>query len=193
MKTFLAVCVIGVGIATDCRAAMIPYDLLGKGGAGLLASNETGTVSGTPGSGGELGTGILFDDVTLKLTINVGWGTANGFTNLTGNAIAGHIHGATDGNAPTSFTQNASPIFTLDSLAGWNPSSSAGGFNGTVTLTSVQATQLQDGRFYLNFHTSTNGGGEIRGQLVPVPEPAAAALLVFGSLGLACKRRRASR
>jgi hypothetical protein len=184
IKYLLIVCAAGVGIATHCEAAIIPYDLLGKGGAGLLSSNETGAITGVTGSGGEIGTGILFDDVSLQLTINVGWGTANGFTNLSGNAVAGHIHGATAGNAPTSFTQTASPVFTLDNLAGWNPSASSGGFNGTVTLTSVQATQLQNGRFYLNFHTSSNGGGEIRGQLVPAPEPTATALLVCGSLGL---------
>jgi len=43
--------------------------------------------------------------------------------------------------------------------------------------------------FYLNVHTSAFTGGAIRGQLSPVPEPAALALLAAGA-GIAAIRRR---
>ena len=41
----------------------------------------------------------------------------------------------------------------------------------------------------MNVHTSANGGGEIRGNLVAVPEPSAA-LFGAASIGLLALRRR---
>jgi len=71
-------------LVSPLRSAIIEFDLLGKAGPGLLPGNEAPT---TPvGSGGEIGAGIFFNDVTLQLTINVGWGSGNGFTDLTGPA-----------------------------------------------------------------------------------------------------------
>src|SRR5688572_14254694 len=102
MRTILFV-VISISAMLQAHAAVIPFDLFGRSGAGLLGANENPTVVGG-GSGGELGTGILFDDVTLVLSINVGWGTANGFTDLTGNTTLGHLHGPT---ATPAFTENA--------------------------------------------------------------------------------------
>ena len=163
------------------QAAIVSFDLQGKAGPGLLPGNENATLAGTPGSGGELGAGILFNDVTNLLTIDVGWGSANGFTNLSGDAIAGHIHGPTASAAPASFTQDASVWIPLDSVPGWNPSASAGGFNGSVTLTDPQEVALLEGRLYINAHTGTNGGGEIRGNLIPVPEPSTIGLVGLGA------------
>jgi D-alanine-D-alanine ligase-like ATP-grasp enzyme len=50
-------------------------------------------------------------------------------------------------------------------------SATAGGFSGTTTLTATNEARLLAGTLYINVHTSTNGGGEIRGNLVAVPEP----------------------
>jgi hypothetical protein len=50
------------------------------------------------------------------------------------------------------------------------------------------ATNLPDifnGRSYLNFHTVQFGGGEIRGQILYVPEPSTLVLLGTATLGLA--------
>ena len=70
--------------------------------------------------------------------------------------------------------------------------STNGGFSGDVTLSGAQATALLAGQLYINIHTSTNSGGEIRGQLTAVPEPStSAALLAVGALGLAVLCRRA--
>lgn len=168
---------------------IIPIDLLGKAGPGLLAGNETGTVNGTPGSGGEIGAGITFDTITLGLTINIGWGSGNGFTDLTGDASAGHIHGPTPSAAPASFNESVGVMIGLNNLAGWNASASNGGFSGTVTLTPEQVEFLNAGRLYINVHTPTNGAGEIRGNLIVVPEPGTFVSLIIGAGALVLLRR----
>ena len=38
-------------------------------------------------------------------------------------------------------------------------------FEGSATLNDAQAKALVDGDLYVNVHTATNKGGEIRGQL----------------------------
>ena len=169
------------GWLTAVDAVIIPFDLQGTAGFGLLPGNENPATTG--GSGGEIGAGITFDDVSLQLTINIGWGSGNGFTDLTGVATGGHIHGITDNPAPASFTENKPVLIALDTLGGWNPSATNGGFSGTVTLTAPQATALQEGRLYINIHTDAHGGGEIRGYLV-VPEPSSVALLIFAGVGI---------
>jgi hypothetical protein len=83
-------------------------------------------------------------------------------------------------------------LIPLNSLPGWNPSAINGGFSGTVTLDSTQATWLQEGRLYINVHTVQNPGGEIRGYLI-VPEPGALALIGLGGLGLLFASRRIPR
>lgn len=181
----------GLAFAASTQAATVPFDLQGKAGAGLLSGNQNGTVLGTPGRGGELGSGFLFNDVTNLLTINVGWGSGNGFTDLTGNAIAGHLHGPTASAAPASFMEDAGVWVGLDNLAGWNPSATNGGFNGSVTLTDPQETALFEGRIYMNVHTGTNGGGEIRGNLIQVPEPSTVGFVAFGAAAFLLRRRSA--
>jgi hypothetical protein len=194
MKTRLVYGLIALMLAcggsTIARADIIQVDLLGNAGMGLLPGNENPPTSG--GSGGEVGPGIFFDTVTLQLTINIAWGSGNGFTNLTGDASAGHIHGPTADPAPISFSENAPVLIGLSSLPGWNPSAINGGFSGIVTLDSTQATWLQEGRLYINVHTVQNPGGEIRGYLI-VPEPGALALIGLGGLGLLFASRRIPR
>ncbi len=38
-------------------------------------------------------------------------------------------------------------------------------FEGSATLTDTQASDMLAGKWYVNIHTATNKGGEIRGQL----------------------------
>ena len=175
---FLAVALSAAGVLS-AAAHMISFDLVGKAGAGLLSGNQNQPINGTPGSGGEVGTGVVFNDQTGVLTINVAWGGGNGFTDLTGNATAGHIHGPTASSGPAAFNEDAPVLINLDDTAGWNPSASNGGITRSVTLTSTQITQLFAGRLYINVHTVANGSGEIRGNLVrqafvetnPIPAP----------------------
>ncbi len=60
---------------------------------------------------------------------------------------------------------------------------------GTAQLTETQEAQLIGGLWYWNIHTSFDGSGEIRGQVVP--EPGIIGLLSVGALGLLARRRKA--
>lgn len=170
--TFLTAC--------SLHAATIKFALIGKGGPGLLSSNETVTLSGTPGKGGLIASGISFDDVSKVLTINVGWGTGNGFTNLSGNALAAHIHGPTASSFPASYNETGGVLLSLDSSPfSFTASASSGSITGnSATLNATNEAALMAGKLYLNIHTSTNGGGEIRGNLVPISETVPVSIVV---------------
>lgn len=178
----LAVC------SPQTDAAIIQLDLSGTGGAGLLTTNENPDASGT-GSGGEVLGGIFINDVTNQITIDVAWGSVNGFTDLTGDATGMHIHGPTTDPAPDGFEQNAGVMVGLNGLAGFDADASSGGFSGTVDLTDSQVATILNEQTYLNVHTAANGGGEIRGQLI-IPEPGSAVLISLAGGLLILRRRR---
>ncbi|MDB4766888.1 CHRD domain-containing protein, partial [bacterium] len=165
----------------------IEFDLQGQAGPGLLPGNEVPAVSAAgTGTGGELGSNITYDPATMILTLNFGWGSANGFTDLSGTATAAHLHGATNGSQTISSN-------VLQGFSGFDTAADSGSVMATLTLNATEAAIVLDGRSYLNVHTSANGGGEIRGNLVRVssiPEPSSSALLaIVGLAGMARRRR----
>jgi hypothetical protein len=197
-------------LAASSQAAIVQlYDLRGTAGFGLLAANEPSLPFATNASGGEIADptpgnpfGIYLSDGndadpnTNLLTLNVGWGSSRGFTDLSSTATASHLHGPTAANNGSGFTQTAgvANIPGLGGTANLARSSSAvtgGTFtNAPFNLTAAEVTNLNNGKYYINIHTSNNTGGEIRGFIVPVPEPTSAALLGAASLVVLGRRRR---
>lgn len=122
------------------------------------------------------------------LTFNVS------FSGLTGGYTVAHFHtgpaGATGG-----------PIRTMQPAESPAPGVTSGVFNGTWTTGDPESlapwisalTGTPPGGqvpIYFNIHSTTFGGGEIRGQLTVVPEPASILLFGVGVSGLAWRRFR---
>ncbi len=68
---------------------------------------------------------------------------------LTGDAVAAHIHG------PASEDENAGPVITMSDAI----------MEGSADISEAQISELADGKYYLNVHTEQYPDGEIRGQL----------------------------
>jgi hypothetical protein len=143
----------------------VNFDLTGVAGAGLLAGNEPGVIIG--GSGGEIFGGIVLDTVASNLTVNVAWGSDFGFVDLSSAANNSHIHGPTANNNGNGFTQTAGVMFNLPRTSNL---ATGGTITNTVGVSAAQMADLFNGKTYINVHTANNGGGEIRGFLVPVPQ-----------------------
>ena len=123
------------------------------------------------------GTGSLFlDDVTGIYTIS---GT---FQDLIGTSNNAHIHG------PAAVGTPAGVIHGLTFDFGVNAGNYSNGA-GLTTFTGPQMADLINGLYYVNIHSTFAPGGEIRGQILLVPEPSTAALLGLG-MGLLAVRRR---
>lgn len=177
--------VVGALACGEASGAILEFDLVGRAGAGLLPGNELHSVTGPAGTGGEIQTGIKFNDVTNELAIAVGWGSFFGFDGqLTGNATVMHVHGPADINS------TAGVQIGLDNLPGFAPFANGGCYVGTVTLTNAQAQSLLAGLLYINVHTSQNGQGELRGNMVLVPTPGVGAMAGLMGMAMVGRRRR---
>jgi hypothetical protein len=164
MKTIVTSAFVALGMVIQSHAAIVQFDLAGRAGFGLLTANEPGNLTG--GTGGEIGKGITFDDVTRLLIVHVGWGSGNGFSNLTGNINNQHIHGPVSSINGNGFTETTGVQFNLSPTS---TSSTSGSISNGIILTAAQATNLFQGKYYVNLHTVANSGGECRGFLIAVP------------------------
>lgn len=160
-------------------------------------SSET---SGTSSPG--VGVGLVTIDLDLS-TMRV----EAEFSGLTGTVNAAHIHCCT----VDPFVGNAGVASPVPSFPGFPSGVTAGAYDMTFDMTLASSYNaafvtanggttgdafaalldaFDDGRSYLNIHTSTFGGGEIRGYLQRVPEPGCAVLATLLSAAFVAGGRR---
>lgn len=163
MKSTLA---IFLSTAVFSQAAIVPFGISPSGSSaapGLSPANEVPPVGNSSGSGGPISAGLLFDTDSRTLTLSVGFGSAAGFTDLTGPATSATVNG------PAGTNQNAAALFDLTPILFSAPNPAQGGvIFGNIVLPTNNVPDLLAGLDYINIGTATNAGGEIRGQLVPL-------------------------
>lgn len=177
--------------AANAHAAEFIYE------AGLNGANESPPVV-TPGSGH---TRVTYDDVLHTLRIEVT------FADLIGNTTASHIHIRPDLATPNGGVATQVPsfggfplgvtsgiydnTFDLTQASSWNPAFLTANGGTPAGAEASFFAGLQQGRAYLNVHTSFSPPGEIRGNLAVVPELATWTMLLlgFGLVGATLRRR----
>ena len=108
---------------------------------------------------------IVLNPAQTQITVDENW------SGLTAPATASHIHG------PATTSQNAGVLFGFSGV----PAATSGSIPTQVfNVTAAQVSDLLNGLWYFNIHTSTYPGGEIRGQVYLVPEPGTLALMGLG-------------
>src|SRR6266480_4975141 len=181
------------GSLMSAHAALLQYSVSLDGPSESPANASPGIGSGT----------VNYDDSAHTLQLQVS------FSGLTGTTTASHIHAPT----PSPFSGTANVATTVPSFAGFPLGVTSGSYSDTLDLTSASsynpafisanggtpagaesalAAAMAGGEAYWNIHSSTFNGGEIRGFLIPVPEPSTVALFGLGAGALVWRLRRRS-
>jgi len=105
--------------------------------------------------------------------------TTGSYQDLLGNSTFITLNDASSG------TNALIAILTSDVLG-----ATTGTFSGSVPLTSIQITDLQNGNLYVNIRSMAFPSGEICGEILPVPEPSASLIVGCGLASVAFLRRR---
>jgi hypothetical protein len=184
-------------LASVCSAAPVTL-------TGFLTGPNEFPVNSSPGTGF---TTVTYDPVTHILTVDVT------FSGLTGTTTASHIHCCVSRFAamPVAGVATQTPTFAgfplgvtagtysnsfnLTQASSYNPAFITANGGSVAVAEAVLGGGILAGNSYLNIHSSTFGGGEIRAFLDPVPEPGTAVLALTGlaaAVVFGRRRRRAS-
>jgi CHRD domain len=171
-RLFWTVAALVIGAASVAEAAIVSYT------TSLSGPNES-----PPNASPGVGTATVdIDGVAHTMRVQAV------FSGLTGTTTASHIHGPTlvaltglAGVATTTPTFTGFPLgvtagfydhtFDMTQSTSYNPSFITANGGTTATAEAALFQAITDGKAYLNIHSSTFGGGEIRGFLVPASTP----------------------
>lgn len=187
-RVLIAVVVFGLATSMPAQAAPIVF-------SSPLAPEAVGAT----------GTGfttVTFDPIALTMQVEAD------FSGLSGTTTVAHIHCCTAvprqgtvgvatqlpsfAGFPTGVSAGAyDATFDLALASSWNPAFVTANGGTTQGASAALLNGMLAGRAYLNVHSTTFPGGEIRGFLA-VPEPTTAVLvgMSFAVLGLLRRRRR---
>jgi len=184
-RTILPLIAVGLFALNHTSFAAIENFTVSLDGAQDGGGARTGSGSGT----------LTLDTTADTLTFNnIVW------SGLSADSTASHIHG------PAAAGVNTGVIYFLSSPATFTTTGAgirSGTISGTMNLTdptqngvaypvASQIADLENGLWYINVHSTAFPGGEIRGQILPVPEPSTLALLGLGVGALVWRQRRKS-
>ena len=113
----------------------------------LLGDLQGGQQVPANGSTGQGYVSVILDKLTNEVFLS------GGFSGLTANATAAHIHQAAAGT-------NGSVVVTLSATAG-----TSGSVTGSATVSQAIADAMIAGNTYVNIHNASFPGGELRAQL----------------------------
>jgi hypothetical protein len=164
-------------IENEQEVANPPVPEQGTGGTGLFELNDAGTA-------------LSYDITLFGLDID-GLQTPG---NANDNANRFHIHNGPAGTNGGIVFGMKDPNHDVDDLV-INPVTGRvtgvwDGNEGNGTTLAAQLPNLLANNLYFNVHTTDHPGGEVRGQLILVPEPTTCMLCALGIAALCTTRRR---